>query len=334
MSGTFNFDEIDFLGADRFSASGDAPVLVVDAASWQPPAPELQAMCIGVDRAGVLPAVDAGYFDLLLTAAADAPAPWVSVSPEQLDAHVDSLARAVCEWPTAATILCRVLRLSEVLPFASALDIESLAYSTLLGGSEFARWRQKRAPQPIPKSDSPLVLVEREGDVVTLTLNNPQAHNAMTTAMRDALYAALATILDDPTAPDVLVQGAGRCFSTGGALGEFGSATDLAQAHVVRTLRSCAALISLLGPRASVRMHGACVGSGLEVPAAAAYRIATPDAWFQLPELRMGLIPGAGGTASVVRAIGRHRTAWTLVSGKRIDARQALAWGLVHGISE
>jgi Enoyl-CoA hydratase/isomerase len=334
MSGAFLFDEIDFLGADRFSALGDAPVFIVDAAEWQPPVPELQAMCIGVHCEGVLPEIDPGNFDLLLTAAADAPAPWVSVSPERLESHVALLVDAVQEWPMAATIACRVLRLSEGLPFAKALDIESFAYSTLLGGSEFARWRQKRAPELDPESDAPLVLIEREADVVTLTLNNPQAQNAMTAAMRDALYAALANVLDDPSAPGVVLQGAGRCFSTGGALGEFGTAADPAQAHVVRTLRSCTGLLDRLGPRASVRLQGACVGSGLEVPAAAAHRIAAPDAWFQLPELRMGLIPGAGGTASVARAIGRHRTAWMLLSGKRIDAQQAVAWGLVHGISE
>lgn len=334
MSGAFPFNEMDFLGTDRFSALGDAPVLIVDAADWQPPVPALQAMCIGVDREGVLPKVDSGHFDLLLTVAADAPAPWVTVPSGRFEAHVGHLARAVREWPMAATVLRRVLRLSEGLPFADALDIESFAYSTLLGGSEFVRWRQSRALQPVPESDAPLVLVEREADVVALTLNNPRTQNAMTAALRDALYAALANVLDDPSAPRVLLRGAGRCFSTGGALDEFGSATDLAQAHVVRTLRSCAGLLDRLGPRASVRLHGACVGSGLEVPAAAAHRLATPDAWFQLPELRMGLIPGAGGTASVARAIGRHRTAWMLLSGKHIDARQALAWGLVHGISE
>ena len=77
---------------------------------------------------------------------------------------------------------------------------------------------------------------------------------------------------------------------------------------------------------------GARPAAPVAVPAAAARRLATQDAWFQLPELRMGLMPGAGGTASVARAIGRHRTAWMLLSGKRIDARLALAWGLIHGI--
>jgi Enoyl-CoA hydratase/isomerase len=332
MSGAFPSYEIDFLGADRFSALGQAPVFVVDASSWQSPLPDTQAVCVGIDSEGVMPEVDSGHFDVLLTTALDAPEPWVTVAPGRFAAHMEYLEQTVREWPMAATTMCRLLRLSEGLAFGSAVEIESLAYSALLGGSEFDRWRKSCALQPIPVSKEPLVLVERDADVVTLTLNHSGAQNAMTAAMRDALYTALANVLDDPTAPNVVLQGAGKCFSTGGALGEFGSATDLAQAHVVRTVRSCAALIDRLGWRATVRLHGACVGSGLEVPAAAARRIAAPDAWFQLPELRMGLIPGAGGTASVARAIGRHRTAWMLLSGKRIDARLALAWGLIHEI--
>jgi hypothetical protein len=326
------FDVIDFLGADRFSALADTPVIVVDAVTWRQPDPDIQAVCIGVDRTGALPPVDPSQFDVLLTSAPDAPAPWVSKPYEQLAAHVEQLTVAVHKWPVAATTACRVLRLNESVPFAPALEIESFAYSALLGGAEFARWHAQRRPEPVPQSNAPLVLVDREGDVVTLTLNHPQAQNAMTAEMRDGLHAALATILDDPSEPSVCLQGAGKCFSTGGALAEFGTATDLAQAHVVRTLRSCAALLDRLGARARVRWHGACVGSGLEVAAAAAHRTATADAWFQLPELPMGLIPGAGGTASVARAIGRHRTAWLLLSGKRIDAPKALAWGLVHGI--
>jgi Enoyl-CoA hydratase/isomerase len=332
MGGACSLDDIDFLTADRFSAMGDVSVMIVDAAVWKPPGPVIQAVCIGVDHEGGLPAIDAAHFDVLLTTAADAPAPWVSVSAPRLDAHVGQLARVVRDCPVAATMVCRVLRLTDAVPFAAGLEIESLAYSVLLGGAEFALWREKAKSLPVPHSDKPLVLVERDTNGVTLTLNHPEAQNAMTAAMRDALHAALANVLDDLSAPMVVLNGAGRCFSTGGALGEFGTATDLAAAHVVRTLRSCAGLLDRLGARATVRLHGACVGSGLEVPAAAARRMAATDAWFQLPELRMGLIPGAGGTVSIARAIGRHRTAWMLLSAKRIDARQALAWGLVHEI--
>jgi hypothetical protein len=319
---------IDYLTADRFSALGDMPVLVVDAASYQPPEADIQAVIIGVDRDGALPAIAPAAFDVLLTTA-DAPEPWVSVSG---DSQIQQLVDAIRETPMAATTLCRVLRLSEGLSFTKAIEIESLAYSALLGGSEFARWRAGRAAEAIPVESDPLVVTERAADILTLTLSNPAGQNAMTAAMRDALHSALANVLDDPSAPHVQLRGAGKCFSTGGSLAEFGTANDLAEAHIVRTVRSCAMLLNQLGERASVKLQGACIGSGLEIPAAAAHRIATADTWFQLPELRMGLIPGAGGTASIARAIGRHRAAWMVLSGKRINARQALDWGLIHEI--
>jgi Enoyl-CoA hydratase/isomerase len=334
MAGAISDNDIDFLSVDRFSAMGDAPVIIAEAAGFIPSSPAIQAVRIGLDAQGQLPAVDAGCFDIMLSTCPNAPAPWVSISTERFGAHVGKLCETARAWPFAATIMCRVLRVVQGMPFADALDVESFAYSALLGGEEFARWRSSPRPMNLPQNAMPLVITERDADLVTLTLNNPQSQNAMTAAMRNALYAALANVLDDPSEPQVVLQGAGKCFSTGGALGEFGTATDLAQAHIVRTMRSCALLLHLLGERASVRLHGACVGSGLEIPAAAARSVAKSNSWFQLPELRMGLIPGAGGTASVSRAIGRHRTAWLLLSGRRIDARLAHEWGLIHEIEE
>ncbi len=79
-------------------------------------------------------------------------------------------------------------------------------------------------------------------------------------------------------------------------------------------------------------VHGACVGAGVELPAFAARVVAREDATFELPELSMGLVPGAGGTVSLPRRIGRQRTAWLCLTGARIDARAALAWGLVDEV--
>lgn len=325
--------EPDTLNADAFSALGGAPVLVVDAATWQAPAVPIQSVVIGIDPAGALPAVDPAAFDVLVTAAAQARLPWVAMPDLEFARHVARLESAVRHCPVAATILCRVLRLAERLPFGDALHAESLAYSSLLGGSEFQRWLARRGASPrAGSSQAPLVQVDRHDERIAITLDHPASRNAMTAAMRDALCEALANALDDPTRPDVVLQGAGKCFSTGGDLAEFGTARDLAQAHVVRTLRSAAALLDRLGARASVRLHGACIGSGLEIAAAAHRRLATAGAWFQLPELAMGLIPGAGGTASVSRAIGRHRTAWLVLSGQRIGAETACKWGLIDAI--
>ena len=79
-------------------------------------------------------------------------------------------------------------------------------------------------------------------------------------------------------------------------------------------------------------VHGACVGAGIETPAAAGRVVARPDAYFRLPEVAMGLIPGAGGTASIPRRIGRRRACYTAVTGWDVDAATALAWGLVDAV--
>jgi len=323
---------IDYLEADHFSALGGSPVLVVDAGSWTRPAAPAQAIIVGVDRKGDLPPANDLEFDVLLTTGRAAPRPWISIDPAQFDNTVQKLVESVNASPVAATIAAQVLRLASALSLPDAITVESFAYSALLGGKEFQQWlsttdrgiEQAGAGEP--------VTVHREEDRIHLTLNDPANRNAMSATMRDALYEALANILDDPSKPDVTLEAAGKCFSTGGSLPEFGTARDLAEAHVVRSLHSCATLLDALGERATVKLHGACVGSGIEIAAAAHHRIAGPDAWFQLPELSMGLIPGAGGTATFTRAIGRHRTMWMLLSAKRIGAAQALDWGLVDAI--
>ena len=80
-------------------------------------------------------------------------------------------------------------------------------------------------------------------------------------------------------------------------------------------------------------VHGGCVGAGVELPAFAGRVVADPAATFWLPELGMGLVPGAGGTVSIPRRIGRQRAALLAVTGRRIDAATALAWGLVDDIA-
>ena len=81
--------------------------------------------------------------------------------------------------------------------------------------------------------------------------------------------------------------------------------------------------------RVRADLHGACVGAGIELPAYARRVVAREDAFFELPEVSMGLVPGAGGTASLPRRIGRQRTACLALSGRRLDAATALGWGLV-----
>lgn len=248
-----------------------------------------------------------------------------------LGSVLDNIARA----PRAAMVLVQVLRLTEHMNAAQALTIESLAYSTLQSGPEFRRWSAAHPPQPqgIPGDDGAAVLVERGAATLELRLNRPSSRNAMSIEMRDALVEALELAVLDDSIAHIRLSALGACFSTGGALEEFGSADDPASAHAVRSLRLPAATLLRTRATMQVEVHGACIGSGIEFPAFAQRLVAHPGAFFQLPEIRFGLIPGAGGCVSLPRRIGRQRTAYLALSARRINAATALAWGLIDEIT-
>jgi enoyl-CoA hydratase/carnithine racemase len=165
-------------------------------------------------------------------------------------------------------------------------------------------------------------------------LTHPERLNAFDARMRDELVEALRAVADDPGVTALSLRGDGPAFSSGGELDEFGKAPDPATAHAIRCLRSPALLVHRLREGTTARVHGACIGAGIEVPAAAGRVVAHPESWFRLPELGMGLIPGAGGTATIPRRIGRHRTLYWAVKDQRLDVTTARAWGLVDEIRE
>jgi enoyl-CoA hydratase len=236
--------------------------------------------------------------------------------------------------PLAAATVVQVLRYGEKLPLHEALVAESLAYSVLQAGPEFAAWAAARAaPRADTKASAePAVLVSRSGDRLDVVLNRPERHNAYSVEMRDALTEALELAAADTTLHEIVLSGRGASFSAGGDLTEFGSRPDPATAHAVRSARNAARVLSHCAERVRAEVHGACIGAGAELAAFAAFVIARPDAYFELPEVGMGLIPGAGGTASIPRRIGRQRAAFLALSGARIDAKTALEWGLVDSI--
>ena len=151
--------------------------------------------------------------------------------------------------------------------------------------------------------------------------------------MRDALVEALELALTDTSITQVTLRGEGSCFSAGGDLAEFGTVPDAATAHAVRSARSVAVLLARCASQLTAYVHGAAVGAGAEMAAFAARVEASADAFFQLPELRYGLIPGCGGCVSIPRRIGRLRTAYLALSGHRLDAGTARSWGLVDAVT-
>lgn len=250
---------------------------------------------------------------------------------DELAPVLDAIARA----PLAALVLVQLLRQGEQRSVHEGLVAESLAYSTLQSGPGFAAWlASRRAPRGRAGAVEAPLRVAREGSTLWITLARPERRNAFSTAMRDALSEALEVAVHDASVEEVVLRGEGPCFCSGGDLDEFGTLPDPATAHAVRVTRSPAGLLARCADRTRALVHGACVGAGVELPAFAARVVARKDATFELPELSMGLVPGAGGTVSVPRRIGRQRAAWLGLSGARIDAGTALAWGLVDEVRE
>ena len=164
------------------------------------------------------------------------------------------------------------------------------------------------------------VRVKREGPRLILTLTRPDRLNALDARMRDELIEGLAVAAADPGITVVELRGEGPAFCAGGDLDEFGSRSDPASAHILRLQRSIGRELSNLGARTTAYVHGACVGSGIELAAFTDRVVAAADTRIALPEIGLGLVPGAGGTVSLTRRIGRFRTAWLAFSGSTIDA--------------
>ncbi len=250
----------------------------------------------------------------------------------QTGAQLAAIKRQVIACPNAAMVVTQLLRLLPALSLPGGLVAESLAYGLLQGGVEHRGWLA-RQPEIAPFSGDDVVDVVRQDDVLTITLNRPQAGNAISCTMRDALRAGFDLAALDPTIRRVRLRGAGRTFSLGADLGEFGTSRDPATAHHIRSLTLPAHAIARCGDRLDVHVQGGCVGAGLEMAAFAQRITATADSWFHLPELAMGIMPGAGGCVALTRRIGRRRTTQMILSGKRISAQQALGWGLIDAIT-
>lgn len=243
---------------------------------------------------------------------------------------LDALVGQVLAHPRTASVIVELLRLLPELAPASGLVAESMAYATLQGSAEHAEWLASREPvEPAPPGS---LAVERLGDVLRLTLDRPQAGNAIDRPLRDALAEAFALAALDDSIVRVELRARGRSFSLGADLAEFGTTRDPATAHQIRRLTLPARGALAVSDRLTAHVQGACVGAGLELAACAHRLTASAQAWFQLPELAMGVLPGAGGCVSLTRRIGRQRTALMILSGRRISARTALDWGLVDAL--
>jgi enoyl-CoA hydratase/carnithine racemase len=269
-------------------------------------------------------------------------------SSEELDLVARNVGAATgCA--VATSVLLRASIAASVASVQGAVDarfvLESATYSTLLGGDVFRRWHLDRQSSSMAspsdqghedRGDSNAVLSERTDKELIITLNRPDRGNAVNRQLRDDLAEILRLALADESVKGVRLRGNGPNFCTGGDLNEFGTFPDVAEAHQIRLQRSPARLLDLVrrsGRTIVAEMHGNCAGSGVELAAFASTVRAHIDTVFWLPELSLGLVPGAGGTISIVDRIGTQRTAWLLLTGQKITADVAHTWGLIDEIT-
>jgi len=242
------------------------------------------------------------------------------------------LSEAIDQRPLSAATSALVLRSGRNLQMAEALRLESFAYSMLQAGPEHQAWLSTRGRRTRTDLDHDRVEVRDHGDHLEIAMTRPRLFNLIDSAMRDQLVDAFQTVAHD-TRP-VRFVGRGRAFSGGGDPAEFGTTGDPNSAALIRLGLGVAPSIAAVAARLSAVIDGPCVGAGVELAAFAGSVIATRSASFKLPELSMGLIPGAGGTFSIPARIGARRTLEWLIRNTEINADTALAWGLVDRIVE
>ena len=286
---------------------------------------------------GVVVAVGSASDDATFTLTEDECDDRRAITVSSISDALTELSERCRRWPQAAAVCADVLRsIDPAGPSRAGVITESLAYSTLQSGPEFARWLAERGPATVPDIPDP-VQADRDDDRLYVRFNRPQRHNALSTDMRAALLEALEVARVDPSITEVVLTGNGPSFCSGGDLAEFGAFADPATAHLARTRHSPALVLdeltARLGRNCRAQVHGQVLGSGLEMAAYCRWVRAHPDAVLGLPELSLGLIPGAGGTVSITRRIGRWRTAYLVLSGRTLDPATALRWGLVDEVT-
>lgn len=243
---------------------------------------------------------------------------------------LEAVLAGIMAMPRPAAAICQLLRVTPGLECSEAIAMESLTYAALQGSDDHRRWRAQRLGRA-PSSPGK-VHVAREADYLTITLDRPAERNSIDQNMRDSLYQAFELAALDPGVAEIRLLGTGRFFSMGAELDEFGTTTDPMTAHAIRLRTLPGIPMARRRDIVSVDIQGGAVGSGLELAAFAGHVTCTPNAWFHLPEMSMGILPGAGGCVSIPRRIGRQRAALMILSGRRIDAKTALRWGLVDEI--
>jgi len=174
-------------------------------------------------------------------------------------------------------------------------------------------------------------IYEKHDAIARVTLNRPQALNAFSVQMRDDLYEILGAIKADDEIRVVVFNGAGeKAFCVGADLKEFLTAPSAVKARRIRAVRDLWRLFLSMPQPLIAALHGYVLGSGIEIALFCDLRIASHDVIFGLPEVALGILPGAGGTQTLPRVMGLSRALDMLLTGRRLSGEEAFQMGLVN----
>ena len=171
------------------------------------------------------------------------------------------------------------------------------------------------------------VYFERRGEVAVLQVDNPPV-NGLNLAMRRGIVGGLQRSRNDPKVKVIVITGTDRIYSGGADIREFNTPAQTAEPHLLQVIDA----VEASSKPVIAAINGVCMGGGLELSLACHYRVATPNASMGLPEVKIGLLPGAGGTQRLPRAVGAELALQMIVSGEPIGAEAALKAGLIDRI--
>jgi enoyl-CoA hydratase len=178
------------------------------------------------------------------------------------------------------------------------------------------------------------ILEAREGRVAVLTINRPDKLNALNQQVRDDMLEILARLETDDEVGAVVITGAGeKSFIAGADIGEFAGRSPFDQRHAMRSPRIFDVMSTFPKPVIAM-INGFCLGGGCELALSCDLRVASAKARFGQPEIKLGLIPGGGGTQRLARLVGVGQAMRLVLSGDMIDAAEAHRIGLVEMVAQ
>jgi enoyl-CoA hydratase len=177
-----------------------------------------------------------------------------------------------------------------------------------------------------------LVLVERDPPVATVLLNRPERLNALSDELMDELVERLRELDGDDEVRCIVLGGSERAFAAGADIGELASSSAI-ELYYARRIERWDAIRSLRKPLLAA-VSGHCLGGGCELAMSCDLIVASETARFGQPETSLGIIPGAGGTQRLTRAVGKALAMDVILGGRVLSAREALAAGLVARVVE